>query len=343
MVKKVGLDFGNRYGKIKSNNTTEEIILTWREISEEEYNSATSKEGIERVKYNDKYYLIGETGTKGINSKNKGNKKERYYANMIKLVLLAKDMKNNRLTEQEYYVVTGTPYDDYEGYKQDYIDLILSPNGEFEIIEIDGKEYKIKVSGVYITKQSSSVSLTLPDRLEKNYLLWDFGGGTLDVVYYQKGTRIKGITKEFSINELFVELGKELRKYSTDFQRPDYNNAEFMKDMEILVSEGRYKKATTLEYQGKQIKLQEIVDEFIVEKLNYTIADILEQLHLKKMHLEDIINVHFGGGAKLLYPYIAKNEDLIHSKLAEKPEYRNVLAYYEIAQIVEDEDWVVLN
>lgn len=330
----VGLDLGNRYGKLKSEMGTDEIIVSWRKIDATDYETLELVDGMERVKYKDNYYVVGVTGTVGINSANKGIEEEREMANMVKLIMLARDMRKREVKEMNYKAVTGTPYDDYDKYYDDYVALMKSGD-EFETIELNGEEYKIKVMNTSITKQGACVILTLPNRKEKNYIIFDFGGGTLDISYFENGVRIKGHTIDFSLNQLYIELAKELNKY-IDITRPSLNNAGFMKDMEDLKLKGTYKGISTIEINGSVRALKDYVSEWFQVKVDDIIAQSINELNFNKSEINNMTAVHVGGGAKLLKEELLKNVKFNNKMLGENTEYRNVIAYYEIAKLTKD-------
>lgn len=328
----IGLDLGNRYGKVKSEMGFDELLIAWKEIDITDYNTLEILEGMEKVKYKNKYYIVGLKGVEGIDNPNKGNEEVKEMANMVKLVLLARDMRKRDLREFTYKAMTGTPYDDFDKYYSQYINLMKSPGEDFEVIELNGEEYKIKVDGAEVTKQGACVVLTLPNRKSTNYLIFDWGGGTLDVSYFENGVRIKGQTFDFSLNEHYVELGKELNKY-IDITRPAINNATFMKDMETLKLEGNYKGITTIKVNDTVTSLKEYVSNYFQNKVDKVILQVLNELKINNSELNNLTPVHVGGGAKLLINEIINNKKLPKCLMTEQSEYRNVIAYYEIAKL----------
>lgn len=329
-----GLDLGNRYGKLKSEMGTDEIIVSWRKIDVTDYETLELVDGMEKVKYKDNYYVVGVTGTTGINSANKGIKEEREMANMVKLVMLARDMKKREVKEMNYKVISGTPYDDFDKYYNDYVDLMKSGDN-FETIELNGKEYKIKVMNTSITKQGACVILTLPNRKTTNYIIFDFGGGTLDISYFENGVRIKGHTIDFSLNQMYIELAKELNKYM-DITRPSLNDARFMKDIEELKLKGTYKGISTIEVKGEVMALKNYVSKWFQGKVDDVISQSINELNFNKSEIGNMTAVHVGGGAKLLKEELLKNNKFENQMLGENMEYRNVLAYYEIAKLTKE-------
>jgi len=326
----VGLDLGNRYAKLKTDNLLDELILSWREVSEADYNATEIAEGMEKVKYKEKYYIVGLTGTKGINNRNKGHESVRDMANMIKLTMLAREMRECGIKEKEVYIVSGTPYDDFEKNYNDYVELFKGKDDVEEII-LDDQTYRIIIKGVEVTKQGACVILTIKDRKEKNYLILDWGGETLDVSLFEKGIRIKGLTLGFSLNRKYVDLAKELNKYM-DIKRPALNDAIFMKDMETLKLEGHYRKVNIIDINGEVFSLKKFVEEWFQRQVDDIISQVINELDLNTSDLKDLVSVNIGGGAKLLENEIRKNTQLPSTSMGEHAEYRNVIAYHGIGK-----------
>ena len=123
---KAGVDIGNKNLKVcAEEGQAHEIPASYRIIDEYDYINGTNKEDVEKVKYNNKYYLVGLQCQNGL-PRNKGDKSTREIANMIKLVGLARELRRQNKTKGEFYVVTGTPVSDYDAYKDDYVDLFLT-------------------------------------------------------------------------------------------------------------------------------------------------------------------------------------------------------------------------
>jgi hypothetical protein len=326
----IGLDLGNRYAKVFGEDYKDELFVAWRKVSEEEYNSTEALEGIAKVKYKDKFYLIGNVGNTGINMKNKGAVEVREFSNFIKLVMIARYLKEHDRTEDtDCKIVTGTPYDDYDKTRQDYSSLMLSK--DVELIEMDEVEYKIKVTEVDVTKQGACVILTLPDRKSANYLIWDFGGETLDVSYFENGIRIKGLTIDFSLNRTFVEVGKDLNHY-IDVDRPSLLDARFQKSIETLIFTGKYKNTTVIKIDDKPVELDTYVHSYLQEKTDRVISDAINELDFNKTTLSNLTNIFVGGGSKLLEKELLNNSLLNNKRVQEEPEFSNARSYYKIGK-----------
>lgn len=325
----IGIDLGNRYAKTYSEDYKDEFFVAWREVSQEEYNSLETTESISKVKYNGKYILVGDVGTSGINKRNKGDNEVREQSNLIKLVMAARYLKSQGKTDGTIKIVTGTPYDDYEKTKEDYQNLMLSKG--VESIHLDDVEYKINVSDIYITKQGACVILTLPERKLSNYLIWDFGGETLDVSYFENGIRICGLTVDFSLNRKFVELGKDLNQY-IDVDRPSLLDARYQKSIETLILTGKYKNITVIKIDDKPIELSDYVHSFLQNNVDQVVSNTINELDFTKTTLDNLTNIFVGGGSKLLEKELLQNMVLKNKRVQEEPQYSNVRAYYKIGK-----------
>jgi len=202
---------------------------------------------------------------------------------------------------------------------------------DVETIEMDGIEYKIKVTMVEVTKQGACVILTLPERKTANYLIWDFGGETLDVSYFENGIRIKGLTMDFSLNRIFVEIGKMLNDY-IDVDRPSLIDARYQKSIETLVFTGRYKNTNVIRIEDKPVELGEYVHSHLLELTSTVISNALNELDINKTTLDNLTNIFVGGGSKLLEKELLKNTLLEHKRIQEEPQYSNVRAYFKIGK-----------
>lgn len=332
----IALDLGNRYLKTASKFGDDilknEMIVCYKEISETDYNerSLYYSSG-DFVKYKDRYYLLGEGGTSGIDNVNKAHPDVLHLSRLFTLVGLSKDLESKNKNKGNFNLISGTPIDDYESFKNDYINLFKVN----DIIEVNGTEYKIKVDDVKITKQSASVLLSLPERKLKNYILFDFGGGTLDVCYAENGVIIRKKTIDFSLNELYVELAQELRNLNFPIDRGSKNDSRFQRSMENLKFTGSYKGLTTVNF-NVTMALSEYVSSWFQPRLNKVILEALYELNLNDGDINNSTAVFFGGGAKLLEAEINNNDKLKSKKVAESSPFRNVLAYLTIGNLL---DW----
>lgn len=336
-----GIDIGNKYAKLvgkgilAGENFMDQLIISWKQINKKEYESDEKVDGIEKIKYKDKYYRVGLGGVKGIVSPNKGDEESKEMANMFKLIMLARYLRKLGNAEGIFKVLTGVPYDDYENYYSQYLELFKSADDEFEIIEMNGTEYKIKVENAEVTKQGSCVIYTLPNRKTETYLIWDYGGGTLDVSYYINGVRKDGITKNFSLNHLYEEFAKQLRNDGFDIERPNKHNSDFIKDMEKIKIHGDYAGITEIKIDDKIISLKDYADKWFQTPLDDVVAEVIDYLEITKAKMHQAKQVFVGGGAKIFKEQIDNNKQIPGGFTeAKAAEFRNAIAYYELAKVI---------
>lgn len=329
---KVGVDIGNKNLKIcAEEGQAHEIPASYKLVNEYDYINGIVREDLEKVKYNGEYYFVGLQCQKSL-PQNKGDKSIREIANMIKLVGLARELRRQGKTKGEFYVVTGTPIDDYDEFKDDYIDLFLSKNNEYEVIELNGQEYQIKVRDVVITKQSACIAPTISNWRDVDFILVDFGGGTLDIAYFKRGIREKYITMDFPLNEVLEELGNQLNTYKLGISpRPNFLDSGFIRTMEEIVLQGKYRNISSITVDNKQINLKDYCSQWLQSRVDSIVEDIKIKLGLSDTDAHSMPVYFIGGGAKLLATELANNTGFSNKSIINQPEFANVHVYKMIA------------
>lgn len=331
---KLGLDIGNKNLKICSDkDKPHEFPVAYREITSDEYiNEAVGGEQTDKVKYLNKHYLVGLQCQNGL-PRNKGDIKHREIANMFKLIGLAKDLELNNKAEGCFKVVTGTPVADYEEFKDDYFDLMISKGSEFEIIEVNHKEYKIKVEDAYIVKQSACLAPTIPNWKQSDLLIVDFGGGTLDIAHFKKGVKQEYLTIDFSLNNQLAELGRQLNVYKLGLPRANTLDSGFISLMEEVILNGRYQNETTITINGIAKDLKTYCAEWLQQKIDVLIDDVIIKLNLSASDCKATAIYYIGGGVKLLRNQLRRNDSFENIIVMENPQYANVMAYLIAATV----------
>lgn len=331
----IGLDMGNKNMKIcGEDEVLFEFPIAYEEINQFDYEHETTGEKVFNVKYKDKYYRVGDKGITGL-PKNKGDKRFRDIANMLKLTALAVELKRNKLNKGEFNIVTGTPIEDHNAFKSDYEELFKTNGEEFEIVEVNQEVFEIKVSDIYITKQCSVTKPLIPN-IDKGHILFlDWGGGTLDIAYYIDNTIVDRKTLDYPLNKTLEKLGYELKTYGIGIDRPNAFNSAFLRDMEEVVLEGKYLATTTVKVNGEPRDIKEFANNFLKEDIKDIIKDIILQFNFSEDQLKVLKAIHFGGGAKLLRIPLSEDTTFKEKVVVENPEYLNVLAYNKFAQLRE--------
>jgi hypothetical protein len=328
---KLGMDIGNKNLKVcAEEGQAHEIPASYRMVDEYDYVNSISKKDMEKVKYNGKYYFVGLQCQNGL-PHNKGDRNIREVANMFKLVGLARELRRQEQNKGEFCIVTGTPVNDYDAYKDDYIDLFLTKDDEYEIIELNEVEYQIKVKNVVVTKQSACIAPTIPNWKENDFILVDFGGGTLDIAYFQRGIKERYITMDFPLNEILEDLGNTLNAYKLGIPRPNSLDSGFIRTMEEIILQGKYRNVTSILVNDKQINLKDFCSQWLQNKVDSIIEDIKIKLKLSTTDSNFISVYYIGGGAKLLANELANNNGFTNKSIIENPHFANVSIYQTIA------------
>lgn len=325
----IGLDIGNKNLKVGSEKGCHEIPVAYREKDSYWYENEPIGEGMEKVKYKDRYFLVGIQGKSGL-PQNKGDKNIRDISNMFKLVGLARELRLRNETEGAFNVVTGTPLNDYNAFKDDYMDLMISK--EDEIIQLNKVDYKIRVEDAIISKQGAVVAPTLNNWGDGHLLLIDLGGGTLDVAYFVKGTQDRYLTIDLPLNELLEELGNDLNSYGLGLPRPDELDSSYLDTIEDVVLNGEYMNIRDIEIEGNRVPIKDYCSQWLQPRVDSIIADIKIRLNMSNTVAQNSQVHYLGGGAKLLRDQLINNQTFKNKTITSEPMFDNVKAYYTIAK-----------
>lgn len=333
---KIGLDLGNKNLKIcGKEEESHEISMHHRVVTQYDYEREAIGDAMFKVKYKDKMYFVGLNCSAGL-PENKGAISVRTEANMFKLVGLALELKKRSLTEGKFHVVTGTPAADYESYKSGYVDLMVSKDGP-EIVIVDNEEYTIEVVDAKVTKQAACVAPSIRGWKDIDFIIFDFGGGTLDGAYFAGGTK-KGNyqTLQFSLNDIMADLGHYLRGINVGIERPDAYDSGFLKTMEDIVSTGKYKnRDSVVDENGKEISLRESIDKWLQDKVNTVLTEMKIKFRLSDDDTAYVKAFYMGGGAKALSEQLMGNSVFTNNEVLKNPHFINVETYYKMACILE--------
>lgn len=329
---RVGVDIGNKNLKIcAEEGQAHEIPASYRIVDEYDYKNGISRPDMEKVKYNGEFYFVGLQCQNGL-PHNKGDKGSRELASMIKLVGLARELRRQGLNKGRFYVASGTPVNDYDEYRQDYMDLLITQGDQYEIIELNGELFEIRVEDAILTKQSACVAPTIPNWKKSDFVLADFGGGTLDVAHFQRGVRGRYITIDFPLNQILEELGNRLNVYRLGISpRPNMMDSGFIHTMEEIILKGRYRNLTSISVDGSQVSLKEFCSKWLQDRVDATIEDIKIKLRLSDTDSQHIPVYYVGGGAKLLATELANNNTFTNKNIVENPHFANVSIYQIMA------------
>ena len=268
---------------------------------------------------------------------NKGDIKVREIANMFKLVGLARELRRQGKTQGCFQAVTGTPVNDFDQYVDDYLGLMLTSSESCETVALGGVEYKVRVVDAKITKQSACIAPTIPRWKELEFLLVDFGGGTLDIAHFRNGVKMKYQTIGFPLNQKLEQLGDVLNKHKLGLPRPNMLDSGFIQLMEGVVLEGRYQRETSVRVDGVQKDLKQFCSEWFADEVDLLVRGIKIKFDISESDSRNISVFYVGGGAKLLENELNQNTEFANKKIVEKPHFTNVMIYLAMAEA--EKDW----
>lgn len=332
-VFKGGVDIGNKNYKLSIEEEEFEFPIAYLEIDDYTFKDGEVGFGTKKVKYNDKNYLVG-LGCDRILPRNKGDKNYKEVANMIKLTGLAEFLERKNLEEGSFKLVSGTPLSDYDEYKKDYEELLVDKKPE--LIQIDGKEYKIQVLDSHISKQCAAVAPTIPNWKEKeNLILIDLGGGTADIAYFRMGSVIRYMTVDFTLNKIMEDLGNYLNSLGLGLMRPNETDSGFLHTIEKVVKDGKYLEITSLEVDGTVVTLSDVINKWLQIEVDRVIESISLRLDLSEAIKNSAQVYYFAGGTLLLRKELSNNQTFKNKIVLERPEFANVKSFSTIAKLRE--------
>ena len=167
---------------------------------------------------------------------------------------------------------------------------------------------------------------------EKEFVIVDFGGGTLDIAYFIKGAKKQYDTIDFSLNQVLTDLGNILNDYKLGIPRPNILDSGFIKIMEDIIYTGQYKYVSTITIEGNQYDIKKFVDTYLQAQIDKIMEEIKIKLKISNTDAKYIDVFFIGGGAKLSNNQILQNKTFANKKIIENPQFANVEAYAKIAK-----------
>lgn len=217
-------------------------------------------------------------------------------------------MDNNASAEVK--LVVGTPLAQYKA-QREKLELYLKTNDYTQVFFDRKKERKlIWIKDIKVLPQCAASFFTLPNTevSNKNILILDWGGYTLDVAGFINGSikQESMITIPKGIIPLKLEL---MNKINMEFgQNLDIS------DVDMILNNGLY-------LRGKKVEtdiINKTIDNYVDEAINMII--------LKGLNIDTYEVLGTGGGSILLEKYLRKH--ITHIKLMENAQYTNVIGYY---------------
>lgn len=315
----IGLDIGNRYTKLSFD---EKNISFPSIVAKGKRKGRFGSPGIHEVFYNGTYYLIGSE-TQG--APLKGNEKyssEDYTILAMTAIALAASTK--RFDAINVNVIIGTPADCYNT----MADLYEEPISKIvnEDITINDVVVNITVDNVLAIPQSA-VNLSPTKEVEYPCMFVDFGGGTLDVSYWNEYIDEDGASVPYIVLcKSYTEYGFDavLKELATTLSmNTDIQCKEKWFDMEKTIHKDTIKTATGIH------NIKNMKDDL----LNKYASDVYSSLTDDGFNIGSLDKVYLlGGCASLVGNYFKDLCNKTETELEPQPQFTNSKLFLEIAK-----------
>lgn len=277
----IGVDVGYTYTKSCTNEGIDIFRSTIREGSFDINKSII-------IEYQGKEYTIGEKGSYSVDL----NKTKDETFLLCLYTAIAKAMKYQA---ENIDLVTGLPVAYYSKQKQFLRDSL---EGREIYTKLNGRQRVFRINRCLIFPQSAGLFTLYPELFERDILIIDIGGMTVDVSYFEGLKLVKYATYPMGMLKLYGEIIQKI-------------NSEHATNLELLDAEKVI--------QGIVIEEQKINVENIVKKHT---EDILRPIKLEFPY--KATKKHFiGGGATMLQKYLPE-------PVRRESIYDNAKAFYRI-------------
>ncbi len=277
----IGVDVGYTYTKTAIKEGTDIFRSTAREGSLDINKSIT-------VEYQGKEYTIGEKGSYSVDL----NKTQDETFLLCLYTAIAKAMQYN---SDNINLVTGLPVAYYSKQKQILRDSL---EGREIYTKLNGRHRVFKINHCLVFPQSAGLFTLYPELFEKDLLIIDIGGMTVDVSYFEGLKLVKYATYPMGMLKLYGEIIQMI-------------NSEHATNLELLDAE---KVIQGMEIDGLKVNIEDIIRKHT--------EDILRPIKLEFPY--KTTQKHFiGGGAATLKKYLP-------GPVREESIYDNARAFYRI-------------
>lgn len=281
------VDVGNTYVKTNELVLTPSTVIEVTKLEDVNYTNAF------KVEWKGKLYIVGSRKGEPDMSPDKF-KSEHYKVNLLSAIVAHFDNKK----KIDVRLVLGLPPKHFDEYNVELKKEILAL-GE-QSIKIDGVTYQINILDVLVSKQGSTLSVDRIEEFKYPLMLLDFGGGTLDISYWEKQMSRKarqGMKLFLTETRSFTEFGFEIvmsemvtrcnSMPGSDGKCNSYKLIEYLEEGEIpLAPEGF---------------IQELKEDILIPFCKNVFAKI--KVELSPNSCKDIRII--GGPAKMLMEYLA--------------------------------------
>lgn len=233
------------------------------------------------VEYNNKTYLIGNND--GFTSMEHSRDKDSIFHVCLYTAIAA---TMNTQVDNNVRVITGLPAQFFAEQKSA---LIKAFENRRVFMKLNGEPRTFTITKLIVFPQSAGLFLYDKSLVEKDTLVVDIGGGTLDISYMSNGQFKEAKTYPLGVNSTYDVLLQELSKYGVN-----YSNR--MKAEEIIADK-------TIFVEGKEVDVKRDIDNVLrlraKEILNAIKQAFPEQARYSRW-------IFIGGGALLLKNYLSE-------------------------------------
>lgn len=208
----------------------------------------------------------------------------------------------------EYFLVVGLPIAQFKQQKNKFIDMIMKYN-KCEIYYYNQK-MNISIKDVTVYPQGAAALYTL-NCMNGDYILFDFGGFTVDIVWIEMNNGIPMIKRYDTwfkgISTLYSKIIEEINLHHNLILKID--------NVEKILLNG-------LKINGEKVDISYI---------NKIFEHFLEELfsEINKIYPIQTTDIYLhGGSSKILYPLFKKYYP--HAVLIEDYQFANALGFYKI-------------
>lgn len=233
------------------------------------------------VEYNNNTYLIGNHD--GFTSIEHTRDKDVIF-HLCLYTAIAANMRST--IDNDVRVVTGLPAQFFAEQKSA---LIKSLENRRVFMKLNGETKTFTITKVIVFPQSAGLFIYDKSLVEKDTLVVDIGGGTLDIAYMSNGQFKDGRTYPLGVNYTYDILLQELSKYGVN-----YSNR--MKAEQIILDK-------TIFVEGREVDVKEDIDNVLSLRAK-EIVNAIKQAFPEQAKYSRFIFI--GGGAILLKNYLSE-------------------------------------
>lgn len=242
------------------------------------------------VEYNNKIYLVGNND--GFTSTEQSREKDLIF-HICLYTAIAASMTNN--VDNNVRLVTGLPAQFFAEQKNS---LIKALEGRKIFLKLNGETKNFTITRVIVFPQSAGLFLYDKVLVEKDTLVVDIGGGTVDITYMSQGQFKEAKTYPLGVNSTYDNLLQELSKYGVN-----YSNR--MKAEEIIADKVIY-------VDGKEVDIKRDIDSVLSLRAKEVLNTIKQAFPEQSKYSRWIF---IGGGALLLKNYLSDYKVLDNAQM----------------------------